>query len=163
MENGPNPKPRSRGVTTVKRLLALLVAVTFATGTAGFAFAQTPAPMKEKAAEKRAEMKEKMPAKNAVGTVKSASADSVVVAGKEKVQGAKELKDVEWTFAVDSKTSIKKGSKAITPGDIKAGDSVQVKYMEHDGKATAQSVMVKGAATSAKKMDKMEAKPADKK
>jgi hypothetical protein len=51
--------------------------------------------------------------------------------------------------------------------DIKAGDSVQVKYTEDAGKATAQSVTVKGSSTAKKteekKMDKMEAKPAEKK
>jgi hypothetical protein len=69
--------------------------------------------------------------------VKSASADGVVVAGKEK------KKDVEWTFAVDAKTAIKKGGKSITPGDLKAGDSVHVRYVEMDGKAVAHSILVR--------------------
>lgn len=132
----------------MRRLSALLVAIVFAVGSAGFAFAQAPAPApaEKKAEEKKpgkpAEMK-KMPVKNANGTVKSASADSVVVAGKEK------KKDVEWTFAVDAKTAIKKGSKSITAGDLKAGDSVHVRYMDMDGKAVAQAITVrakKGAA-----------------
>ena len=154
----------------MKKVIALSVALMFALGTAGFAVAQ-----EKKAEEKKTEMKadtktekkaEKKPAaKTANGTVKAASADSVVVAGKDK--GGKEA---EWTFAVDAKTSIKKAGKAVTAADIKAGDSVQVKYTEADGKAMAQSVMVKAAAASAKKMDdkkmddkKMEAKPAEKK
>jgi len=146
----------------VKKLIALPLAVVFALGTAGFAVAQ-----EKKAEEKKSEMKsdakpmekkaEKKPmAKTANGTVKSASADSVVVAGKDKG------KDAEWTFAVDPKTTIKKGGKAITAADIKTGDAVQVKYTEADGKAMAQSVMVKAPAAAAKKMDdkKMESKPA---
>jgi hypothetical protein len=106
---------------------------------------------------------EKKPAaKTASGMVKSTSADTLVVAGKAKG------KDEEWTFGVDSKTSIKKGGKAITAADIKTGDAVQVKYTEDGGKAMAQSVMVKGAAVAKKPADKktdkkMEAKPAEKK
>lgn len=138
-------------MTTVKRLLALVVALAFAAGSAGFAVAQTatPAPA-EKKADKPAEMK-KMPVKNANGAVKSASADSIVVVGKEK------KKDIEWTFAVDPKTAIKKGGKSITAGDLKAGDSVHVRYMDVEGKAVAQAITVKGGTK------KEEAKPADKK
>lgn len=145
----------------MKKLIALPLALVFALGTAGFAVAQ-----EKKAEEKKPEMKsdakmekkaeKKAASKTANGTVKSATADSVVVAGKDKG------KDAEWTFAVDPKTSIKKGGKAITAADIKTGDSVQVKYTEADGKAMAQSVMVKAPAAAAKKMDdkKMDAKPA---
>jgi ribosomal protein S1 len=142
----------------VKKLIALPLALVFALGTAGFVVAQ-----EKKAEEKKSDAKpmdkkaEKKPmAKTANGSVKSASADSVVVAGKDKG------KDAEWTFAVDPKTSIKKGGKAITAADIKTGDSVQVKYTEADGKAMAQSVTVKAPAAAAKKMDdkKMESKPA---
>jgi hypothetical protein len=153
----------------VKKLIATCVALVFAVGTAGLAVAQ-----EKKAEEKKSEMKsdtkmekkaEKKPAaKSASGTVKSASADNLVVGGKMKG------KDEEWTFGVDSKTTIKKGGKAITAADVKPGDSVQVKYTEDAGKMTAQSVMVKAAAAKkAEKMDKMdkadkmEPKPAEKK
>jgi len=143
----------------VKKIVGLLTAVLFLAGTTGLAFAQatttTPAPapapkMDDKKMDKPAADKKmgdkKMSAKNANGTVKSASADSVVVGGKEKG------KDAEWTFAVDPKTKIKKGGKDITAGDIKAGDSVHVRYMDHDGKAVAQSITVR-TATTAKKAD----------
>jgi len=150
----------------VKKLIATCVALVFAVGTAGLAVAQ-----EKKAEEKKSEMKsdtktekkaEKKPAaKSASGTVKAASPDSLVVGGKMKG------KDEEWTFGVDSKTTIKKGGKAITAADVKPGDSVQVKYTEDAGKMTAQSVMVKAAAAKkAEKMDKtdkMETKPAEKK
>ena len=151
----------------MKKLIAMCVALLFAMGTVGLAVAQ-----EKKAEEKKSEMKsdmksdakmekkaEKKPAaKTASGTVKSASADSLVVAGKMKG------KDEEWTFGVDSKTTIKKGGKAIMAADVKAGDSVQVKYTEDAGKQMAQSVMVKAApAKKAEKMDKMESKPAEKK
>ena len=149
----------------MKKLIATCVAVVFAMGVAGLAVAQ-----EKKGDEKKSEMKsdtkmekkEKKPAaKSASGTVKSAAADSLVVGGKMKG------KDEEWTFGVDSKTSIKKGGKSISAADVKAGDSVQVKYTEDAGKMMAQSVMVKAApakkAEKMEKMDKMEPKPAEKK
>jgi hypothetical protein len=135
--------------------VALLIAAVFGIGIAGTVLAQTtnpapatpapattttPAPAQKPAEAKQSTKK----AKNATGTVKSASADSLVVAGKEKG------KDTEWTFAVDSKTAIRKSGKAITAADVKAGDQVQVRYMDHDGKATAMAVQVKPAAASAK-------------
>ncbi len=144
----------------MKRSVALLIAVMFGIGLAGSAVAQTttpttPTPATTPApAQKPAEAKPKSDvkkAKNAMGTVKSVSADSLVVGGKEKG------KDAEWTFAVDSKTAIRKSGKAITATDLKPGDQVQVRYMDHEGKATAMAVQVKPGAASAK------AQPAEKK
>lgn len=143
----------------MKRLIALAMGVAFVTGISGFAAAQTTPPATEKKMEgkKAGDMKsgdmKKMMKKNASGTVKAASADSITVAGKEKG------KDAEWTFAVDPKTTIKKAGKSITPADVKAGDSVSVQYMEHDGKPVASAVTVKPAPAA----KKAEAKPAEKK
>jgi hypothetical protein len=139
----------------VKKLLALSVAIAFAAGTAGAVLAQTATPPAP-AAEKKADDK-KMASKRASGTVKSAGADSIVVAGKAKG------KDAEWTFAVDAKTAIKKGGKAIIPGDLKAGDSVKVRYHEIDGKAVAHAVTVTGGAMAKKDAAKPAEKPAEKK
>jgi len=119
----------------VKKLLALVVALVFAAGSAGVALAQTPTP--DTKADKPGAMK-KTPLRNANGTVKAASADSIVVAGKAR------NKEVEWTFAVDPKTSIRRGGKSITAADLKPGDSVHVRYTNMDGKAVAQSIMAKG-------------------
>ena len=149
----------------MKKLIATCVAVVFAMGTAGLAMAQekkTDEKKSEMKSDAKMEKKDKKPAaKSASGTVKSASADSLVVGGKMKG------KDEEWTFGVDSKTAIKKGGKSISAADVKAGDSVQVKYTEDAGKMMAQSVMVKAApAKKAEKMDKMdkaESKPTEKK
>jgi hypothetical protein len=149
-------------VTNVKRSVALLIALVFGIGFAGLAVAQTPAPAPATPApattpapaQKPAETKKSSDvkkAKTAQGTVKSASGDSLVVAGKEKG------KDAEWTFAVDSKTAIRKSGKSITAADVKPGDHVSVRYMDHDGKATAMAVQVKAGAASAK------AAPAEKK
>ena len=119
----------------MKKLLALVVALVFAAVSAGVALAQTPTP--DTKADKPAAMK-KTPLRNANGTVKAASADSIVVAGKAR------NKEVEWTFAVDPKTSIRRGGKSITAADLKPGDSVHVRYTNMDGKAVAQSIMAKG-------------------
>lgn len=141
----------------MKRLIAVFVAAVFVAGTAGFAFAQaptTPAPKADdkKMDEKKPTTEKKMTSKNASGTLKAASADSVVVAGKDKG------KDAEWTFALDAKTKIKKAGKDVTAADLKPGDSVQVRYMEHEGKAVAQTIMVRPAA-AAKKDDMKKAAP----
>jgi len=97
--------------------------------------------------------------KQAQGTVKSTSPDSLVVAGKAKSQGAKDMKDAEWTFAVDSKTAIRKSGKAITAADLKPGDQVQVRYMDQAGKATAVAIQVKPSTAATKPATQ----PADKK
>jgi hypothetical protein len=135
----------------VTKLLAVVLAAAVAAGTAGYAVAQEKKP-EEKKMEKSGEMKKsddmKMKSKTASGTVKTASADSLVVAGKDKG------KETEWTFGVDAKTSIKKGGKPITPADLKAGDPVSVKYAEDGGKTMAQSVTVKAPAAAKKADDK---------
>jgi Ni/Co efflux regulator RcnB len=153
----------------VKKLLSALVAVAFVGGMVGLASAQTPSTTEKKADEKADKSEKKMAkkasSKSASGTVKSASADSLVVAGKAKG------KETEWTFAVDPSTKIRKAGKDITPADLKAGDSVSVKYMDHEGKQMAQMVTVRGGGSAKKaagdKMDKsekkMEEKPAEKK
>jgi len=155
----------------VKKLISIAIAFAFVTTFVGYAAAagtgtkpaEKPAATTDKPAEKSADKMEKKAdkkpmAKNANGTVKSASADSIVVAGKEKG------KEMEWTFAVDSKTKIKKAGKDAMAADLKAGDSVHVRYMEQDGKATAQAVTVKGAGKemSKKAENPCAAKPAAK-
>lgn len=133
----------------MKKLATLLMAVIFAAGVAGLASAQTqtmPKPedkkMMEKAGHKPAG--EKRTTKNANGTVKSTSADSVVVEGKDRG------KDAEWTFAVDAKTKVKKGGKDVTTADLKPGDAVHVRYMEHEGKSVAQAITVRAGGTAKK-------------
>lgn len=141
----------------MKKLLSIAMALAFFGSLVGVAAASGTATTTDKTkAEEKADKKmdkaadkaEKKAAKTktANGTVKSASADSMVVAGKEKG------KDAEWTFAVDAKTKVKRSGKDATAADIKTGDSVQVKYTEDAGKATAQSVTAKEAKV-AKKAD----------
>jgi len=128
----------------VDKLIALVIGAAFIAGMTGSVLAQgqpTPAPVAPKA-EKTVE--KKAPAHNASGTVKTAGADTLVVAGK-----AKGGKDTEWTFAVDPKTKIRKAGKDITATDLVAGDAVHVRYHEHDGKQVADSVMVRTAKKAA--------------
>jgi hypothetical protein len=140
----------------VKRLIALFVGVAFVAGMSGLTAAQTPAPKvddktktdtttTDKPAEK------KIFSHTANGTVKSATADGVVVSGKSKG------KDTEWTFGVDTKTKIKKAGKDIMAKDLAAGDSVHVRYKENDGKALATSISVR-----APKKDEAKATTTDK-
>lgn len=153
----------------MKRSVALIVAVVFGIGTAGLAAAQTTSPAPAPAApapattpapaQKPAESKQKSSmdpkkTKQAQGMVKSASADSLVVSGKEKSPAGKDMKDAEWTFAVDSKTAIRKSGKAITAADLKPGDAVQVRYMDQAGKATAVAIQVKPTTAAAKPAEK---------
>ena len=152
----------------MKRSVALIVAVVFGIGTAGLVAAQTasPAPAQTPAPaapattpapaqkpESKQKAMEAKKTKQAQGMVKSASADSLVVAGKEKT-GTKEMKDTEWTFAVDSKTAIRKSGKAITAADLKPGDTVQVRYMDQAGKATAVAIQVKPSSAASKPAEK---------
>ena len=116
---------------------ALFLAALLAAGpAAAVATAQTPA---TPGSETKQDAK-KATTRNVSGTVKASSADAVVVAGKDKGQ------DTEWTFAVEPVTNIRKGGKSITAADLKAGDAVQVRYTEREGKAMAQSILVGTAA-----------------
>jgi hypothetical protein len=54
---------------------------------------------------------------------------------------------------------VTKAGKTITAADIKAGDAVQVRYIEEGGKSTAQTVAVRPPAPA----KKAEAKAAEKK
>ena len=128
--------------------MPVFVSLALALSLGSTAYAQAPATPEKPAATKAT--------RNVSGTVRTATGDTVVVAGRDKG------KDAEWTFAVDSKTKIKKGGKDVMAADLKAGDAVQVKYMEHGGKAVAQTITVKGGGV-AKTDDKKPASSADKK
>ena len=154
----------------MKSFVAPIVAVVLGFGSVGTALAQAtstapaqapaaaptttqaPAPAQKPAESKQKPMEAK--AKKAHGMVKSASADSVVVTGKDKAQGSKETKDAEWTFAVDSKTAIRKSGKAVTAADLKPGDQVEVRYMDHGGKMTAVAIQIKPTTAAAKPTEK---------
>ena len=118
----------------------IVLAVVAILSSAGPIWAQAPAQAPaDKAAAK------KPPVRSVSGTVKSTSADTVVVGGRDKG------KDTEWTFAVEPTTDIRKGTKSITAGDLKAGEGVNVRFVEQDGKALARSIIVRGKSAPAAK------------
>jgi hypothetical protein len=130
----------------VRRVVALVVGVAFAAGLSTSVLAQGPTttpPKEEKKAQKPAEVR-KPTARTANGTVKSSAADHLVVSGK-----AKGGKDVEWSFAVDPRTRIRKGGKDITAGDLAAGDAVHVRYHAEGGTNVAESVSVRAPRKAA--------------
>jgi hypothetical protein len=134
----------------VKELISPLVVGAFLVVGSGLAMAQAPAvgPSPDTKVEKSTDPDGTMPGLTAVGRVKSVSQDSIVVIGKSQGKGA------EWTFALDTKTRIRKAGKDVTVADLKEGDGVQVHYMEHGGKHIAQTVWAR---------TRPEAKPAEKK
>jgi hypothetical protein len=132
----------------MRQSLTWIVMVAFLLGLAAPVLAQStpapaaPAPAPAQKAPAKAEMKKVEKPKSASGTVKSASADSLVlVAGKDKK---------EWTFELDKDTKITKGGKAATAADLAANDNAMVTYTEHDGKMHAKSVSAKPKMAAAK-------------
>lgn len=75
--------------------------------------------------------------RNVSGAVRAASNEAVVVLGRDKGR------EMEWTFAVEPTTNIRRGSRSIVGGDLKPGDAVQVRFSERDGKAVAEAILVK--------------------
>ncbi len=136
-----------------KKIFVLVLSMVSLASLVGLAAAQAkPEPAaQEKESKKVAEptpAKAVGKSKNANGMVKAATADSLTVVGKDKK---------EWTFAVDTKTSIKKAGKAVVATDLKEGDPVHVQFSDADGKLIAKAVTVKAGGT-AKKEEKMEKK-----
>jgi len=120
---------------------------------AGLASAQTPAPAMKPEEKKMEKMEKKAPQHTAMGTVKTAGADGIVVAGKAKG------KETEWTFAVSDKTKIRKAGKDVTAKDLAPGDKVSVRYMDEGGKMTAMTV---SASAGSKQAAKAKEEPAKK-
>jgi hypothetical protein len=107
--------------------------VGLATAAASIIHAQTPSTTDRKAE------KPKRAVRNVSGKVRSAAGDIIVVDGRDKG------KDAEWTFAIDPSTHIRRGTQPISVTDLKPGEAVQVRYLERDGKAQAESILVQGS------------------
>jgi hypothetical protein len=113
---------------------------------AGLVAAQTPPPATDKKMEdKKDSSMKKAPHHTAVGTVKTAGPDNLVVAGKSKG------KETEWTFAINDKTKVKKAGKEVMAKDLATGDKVTVRYMDEGGKMTAMTVSASAASKQAAK------------
>src|SRR5438093_72421 len=111
------------------------------------------APAMKPEEKKMEKMEKKAPHHTAMGTVKTAGADGIVVAGKAKG------KETEWTFAVSDKTKIRKAGKDVTAKDLAPGDKVSVRYMDEGGKMTAMTV---SASAGSKQAAKAKEEPAKK-
>ena len=136
---------------TAKKLFVLLLSAVFLFGTVGLtAAAQHEMKKPEEKKMEKAPGKAVGKSKNANGTVKAASANGVTIVGKV----GKDTK--EWMFSVDGKTSIKKAGKAITAGDLKAGDPVHVQFTDAEGKMLAKAITVKAGGTAKKAEKKAE-------
>ncbi|MBM4442946.1 MAG: hypothetical protein FJ027_21235 [Candidatus Rokubacteria bacterium] len=123
----------------MRTLTPLVLALAVVSFTAAPGLAQSSgAPAQDKAAVKTA-------SQNVSGTVRSATNDTVVVAGRDKGR------EMEWTFAIEPTTSIRKGTKSIIGADLKAGDAVQVRFFERDGRAQADSILVRSSKKDANK------------
>lgn len=133
----------------MKRGLAAFVAIAFVFASVGLAAAQAPAPKTDdakKTTDTKMEDKKAVPMKKhhtAVGTVKSAAPEGLVVVSK--VKG----KETEKTFGLDDKVKIKKAGKDVTVKDLAPGDKVTVRYTDQDGKMTAVTVSVAAAQKQA--------------
>lgn len=139
---------------TAKKLFVLVLSALFLASSVGLAAAQAkpePAAQEKKGAQESKKVAEPTPgkavgkAKNANGTVKAATVDSLIVVGKDKK---------EWTFAVDTKTAIKKAGKVVVATDLKEGDPVHVQFTDAEGKLLAKAVTVKAGGTAKKEEKK---------
>ena len=124
-----------------KKLFVLVLSVLFLVGpAAGLVTAQEKKADDQKAAQ-TPPAKAVGKSKNASGTVKAATADSLTVVGKD---------NKTWTFVVETKTSIKKAGKSVVATDLKEGDPVHVQFTDAEGKLVAKSISVKAGGTAKK-------------
>jgi Cu/Ag efflux protein CusF len=122
-------------VISVKKILALIVAVLFVFAITSISLAQ------EKAAPAPAEKKAPVKVKQVTGDVKAVDVVAKTITVTKKVKG--EIK--ETVITVDDKTKITLDKETKTLADVKVGDKVTVKYTEVDGKKVAKSIVIKTA------------------
>ena len=111
--------------------MALVMVTITSSGVLGQAARSAPG---DKAAQKRV-------VRSVSGSIRTASSEAIVVVGRDKGR------EIEWTFALEPTTNIRKGNKSIVGKDLKVGENVQVRFSERDGKAVAESVIVRAAKT----------------
>ena len=141
----------------MKKAIAIIVSLLFVLSVAGLSFAAekamkkeaAPAPMEEKAMEKKAPAKVKW-LSGEVSAV-DAAAMTVTVKGKK----------AEVALTVNDKTKIMMGKEKKTLADVKVGDKVSTKYSEVEGKNVAKSIAIKGE--KAEKKTEKKAKKTEKK
>jgi hypothetical protein len=135
----------------IQQATAWIVTLTVVVGLTAPVFAQgtqtapTQAPATSPAAPAapgaKAPTAKKVATKSATGTVKSATADSLML-----VTEGKDKKTKEWTFVLDKDTKITKAGKPAEAKDLAEKDVATVTYSEAEGKMHAKSVVVKKAS-----------------
>ena len=78
----------------------------------------------------------KLGTRSVTGTVKDATANGLVVVGRETGQDEK-----EWAFAVDTGTRIDAGGQPRASA-LRAGEPVTVTFTDRDGKIVAQNIKI---------------------
>jgi hypothetical protein len=163
------PRPAGKEVTDMHRLLASITLMLLVAGLILPGFAQTPqpapaagstapapgstgsatppAPAKPAQAttapaapSKPATAAKKPVTKTVMGTVKSATADSLVL-----VTTGKDKKTKEWTFVLDHGTKIHRAAKTVDAKALAEKDTARVSYREAQGKMIATDVAVRPA------------------
>jgi len=133
----PSGECPMKGGDTMRKAIAIIVALLFVLSVAGLSFA----------AEKKAPAKVKQVAGEV--TAVDAKANTLTVKGKK----------AEVSLTTDEKTTVTIGKEKKTLDDVMVGDKATVKYAEVDGKNVAKSIAVTPAK---KKEEKKEAAPAKK-
>ena len=127
----------------IRQATAWIVTLTFVLGPTALVFAQgtQTAPAQAPATSPAAPAAKKVATKSATGTVKSTTADSLML-----VTEGKDKKTKEWTFVLDKDTKITKAGKPAEAKDLAEKDMATVTYTEAEGKMHAKSVVVKKAS-----------------
>jgi hypothetical protein len=127
----------------MRQATAWIMTLTFVVGPTALVFAQgtQTAPTQAPATSPAAPAAKKVATKSATGTVKSTTADSLML-----VTEGKDKKTKEWTFVLDKDTKITKAGKPAEAKDLAEKDVATVTYTEAEGKMHAKSVVVKKAS-----------------
>jgi ribosomal protein L19 len=149
-------------VIQVKKVLAFFVAVLFVFAMTSLSFAAeekkaapAPAPVEKKAEPVKPAEKPKV--QQVTGEVKAVDTKAMTVTVTKMMKGKAE----ETLVTVSDKTKIMMGKEKKAIDDVKAGDTVTVKYKEVEGKKVAKSIAIHEAKPVEKKA--APAKPARKK
>lgn len=119
----------------MRGLVALTVALALASSAIP-AVAQQQRDVKPGTNTVREQDSSKLGTRSVTGTVKNATANGLVIVGRETGQDEK-----EWAFAVDTGTRVDAGEKEQAAA-LRAGDPVTVTFTDRDGKIVAQSIKV---------------------
>ena len=117
----------------IRQAIAWIVTLTFVVGPTALVFAQgtQAAPAQAPATSPAAPAAKKVATKSATGTVKSTTADSLMLVTK-----GKDKKTKEWTFVLDNDTKITKAGKPAEAKDLAEKDMATVTYPKPRGRSS---------------------------